>query len=64
MSKDEMNDLQEPREEDPKLEAAIADVRDRYDAYKMAGLECPLSAALFAVWVEVNRDEMSRVRIN
>ena len=60
MSKDEMNDLQEPRAEDPKLEAAIAMVRALYDTFKKAGFDYPLAKALHAVWQrEVDRNEMS-----
>lgn len=58
MSKDEMNDLQEPREEDPKLEAAIAMVRTLYDAFKKAGFDYPLAKALHAVWEGVCANEM------
>ncbi len=58
MSKDEMNDLQEPRKEDPKLEAAIAMVRTLYDAFKKAGFDYPLAKALHAVWAGVCAHEM------
>lgn len=59
MSKDEMNDLQEPRKEDPKLEEAVARLRDLYSRYKSAGIEMPLESALFAAWQEVYENEMS-----
>ena len=59
MSKDEMNDLQEPRAEDPKLEEAVARLRDLYSRYKNAGVEMPLESALFAAWQEVYESEMS-----
>ena len=62
MSKDEMNDLQEPRKEDPKLEEAVARLRDLYSRYKSAGIEMPLESALFSTWQEVYADEMPRVR--
>lgn len=62
MSKDEMNDLQEPRAEDPKLEEAVARLRERYSTYIAAGIEAPLTSALFSTWQEVYADEMSRVR--
>ena len=62
MSKDEMNDLQEPRAEDPKLEEAVARLRDLYSRYKSAGIEAPLTSALFSTWQEVYADEMPRVR--
>ena len=58
MSKDEMNDLQEPRKEDPELEEAVARLRDLYSRYKNAGVEMPLESALFATWQEVYADEM------
>ena len=59
MSKDEvMEDLQEPREEDPKLEEAVARLRERYSTYKDAGIEAPLTSALFSTWQEVYADEM------
>lgn len=59
MSKDEMNDLQEPRAEDPKLEEAVNLVRDIYYAFKKAGFDYPLAKALHAVWQrEVDRNEM------
>lgn len=59
MSKDEMNDLQEPRAEDPKLEEAVARLRDLYSRYKSAGIEMPLESALFATWREEYENEMS-----
>lgn len=59
MSKDEMNDLQEPRKEDPKLEEAVARLRDLYSRYKSAGIEMPLESALFSTWQEVYEYEMS-----
>lgn len=59
MSKDEMNDLQEPRAEDPKLEEAVARLRERYSIYKAAGIEAPLASALFSTWQEVYAHEMS-----
>ena len=62
MSKDEMNDLQETRAEDPKLEEAVARLRERYSTYIAAGIEAPLTSALFSTWQEVYADEMSRVR--
>ena len=62
MSKDEMNDLQEPRKEDPKLEEAVARLRERYSTYIAAGIEAPLTSALFSTWQEVYADEMPRVR--
>ena len=62
MSKDEMNDLQEPRAEDPKLEEAVARLRERYSTYIAAGIEAPLTSALFSTWQEVYADEMPRVR--
>ena len=58
MSKDEMNDLQEPRKEDPKLEEAVARLRERYSTYIAAGIEAPLTSALFATWQEVYAHEM------
>lgn len=58
MSKDEMNDLQEPRKEDPKLEEAVARLRERYSTYKAAGIEAPLTSALFSTWQEVYANEM------
>ena len=59
MSKDEMNDLQEPRKEDPKLEEAVNLVRDIYYAFKKSGFDYPLAKALHAVWQrEVDRNEM------
>ena len=57
MSKDEMNDLEEPREEDPALEAAIAAIRKTYAAYKGREIEKPLSAALYKTWKVVNKEE-------
>lgn len=58
MSKDEvMEDLQEPVQEDPKLEAAITAVRKTYAAYKGREIEKPLSAALYKTWKVVNREE-------
>ena len=59
MSKDEMNDLQEPRKEDPKLEEAVARLRERYSTYIAAGIEAPLTSALFSTWQEVYENEMS-----
>ena len=60
MSKDEvMEDLQEPRAEDPKLEEAVARLRDLYSRYKSAGIEMPLESALFSTWQEVYESEMS-----
>jgi len=59
MSKDEvMEDLQEPRAEDPKLEEAVARLRERYSTYKDAGIEMPLESALFSTWQEVYANEM------
>ena len=58
MSKDEMNDLQEPRAEDPKLEEAVARLRERYSIYIAAGTEAPLASALFSTWQEVYAHEM------
>ena len=58
MSKDEMNDLQEPRAEDPKLEEAVARLRDLYSIYIAAGIEAPLASALFSTWQEVYAHEM------
>lgn len=62
MSKDEMNDLQEPRAEDPKLEEAVAMLRERYHTYIDADIEAPLTSALFSTWQEVYAHEMPRVR--
>ena len=60
MSKDEvMDDLQEPHEEDHDLEKAIARLRERYHTYIDAGIEAPLTSALFSTWQEVYADEMS-----
>ena len=59
MSKDEMNDLQEPRKEDTELEEAIARLRERYSIYKAAGMEAPLASAIFSTWQEVYEYEMS-----
>ena len=59
MSKDEMNDLQEPRAEDPKLEEAVARLRERYSTYKDAGIEAPVTSAFFSTWQEVYAHEMS-----
>ena len=57
MSKDEMiEDLHEPTQEDPKLEAAITAIRKIYSAYK-GKIEKPLSAALYKTWKVVNRNE-------
>lgn len=57
MSKDEMiEDLHEPTQEDPKLEAAITAIRKTYAAYK-GKIEKPLSAALYKTWKAVNRNE-------
>ena len=57
MSKDEMTeDLREPAQEDPKLEAAITALRKTYAAYK-GKIEKPLSAALYKTWKVVNRNE-------
>lgn len=59
MSKDEvMEDLQEPRAEDPKLEEAVARLRDLYSRYKSAGIEAPMASALFSTWQEVYAHEM------
>lgn len=58
MSKDEMNDLQEPRAEDPKLEEAVARLRDLYSRYKAAGIETPMASAFFSTWKEVYAHEM------
>lgn len=60
MSKDEvMEDLQEPRAEDPELEEVVARLRWRYSVYKDAGIEAPLASALFSTWQEVYANEMS-----
>lgn len=60
MSKDEvMDDLQEPHEEDHDLEKAIARLRERYRTYIDAGIEAPLTSALFSTWQEVYAHEMS-----
>jgi len=57
MSKDEvMEDLQEPVQEDPALEAAITAIRKTYAAYN-GKIEKPLSAALYKTWKVVNRNE-------
>ena len=58
MSKDEvMEDLQEPVQEDPKLEAAITAIRKIYAAYKGREIEKPLSAALYKVWEVADKNE-------
>ena len=57
MSKDEMEDLQEPVQEDPALEAAITAIRKTYAAYKERGIKKPLSAAVYKVWKVVDRNE-------
>lgn len=57
MSKDEvMEDLQEPVQEDPKLEAAITAIRKIYAAYNGI-IEKPLSAALHKVWEVSDKNE-------
>lgn len=56
MSKDEMEDLQEPVQEDAALEAAIMAIRKTYAAYKERGIKKPLSAAVYKVWREVDRE--------
>lgn len=61
MSKDEMTeDLHEPTQEDPKLEAAITAIRKTYAAYKDREIEKPLSAALYKTWKVVNQNEDHR----
>ena len=57
MSKDELNDLEEPREEDPALETAIMAIRKTYEAYKERGIKKPLSAAIYKVWKVVDKNE-------
>ena len=57
MSKEEiMDDLREPTQEDPKLEAAITAIRKIYAAYK-GKIEKPLSAALYKTWKVVDKNE-------
>ena len=57
MSKDEMTeDLHEPTQEDPKLEAAITAIRKTYAAYKGV-IEKPLSTALHKVWEVSDKNE-------
>ena len=57
MSKEEiMDDLREPTQEDPKLEAAITAIRKTYAAYN-GKIEKPLSAALYKTWKVVNKNE-------
>ena len=58
MSKDEvMEDLQEPVQEDPALEAAIMAIRKTYAAYKERDIQKPLAAAIYKVWKVVDRNE-------
>ena len=51
-----IEDLHEPTQEDPKLEAAITAIRKTYAAYN-GKIEKPLSAALYKTWKVVNRNE-------
>lgn len=63
MSKDEMNDLQEPRMEDPALERVIGRIRKEYERNLMRpDVGKPLAAAVYKVWKEVDRSEVSKVR--
>ena len=57
MSKDEINDLEEPREEDPALEAVIMAIRKTYAVYKERDIQKPLAAAIYKVWKVVDRNE-------
>lgn len=58
MSKDEMTeDLREPTQEDPKLEAAITEIRKTYAAYKERDIKKPLAAAIYKVWKVADRNE-------
>lgn len=63
MSKDEMNDLQEPRMEDPALERVIGRIRKEYERNLMRpDVRKPLAAAIYKVWKEVDHSEVPRVR--
>ncbi len=57
MSKDEMEDLQEPVQEDPKLEAAIMAIRKTYAAYKERDIQKLLAAAIYKIWKVVDKNE-------
>ena len=58
MSKDEvMEDLQEPVQEDPKLEAAITALRKTYAAYKERDIQKPLAEAIYKVWEVADKNE-------
>jgi len=63
MSKDEMNDLQEVRSEDPELEHIIARIRRGYElAQSRPEISKPLAYTLQKIWREVERSEVSKVR--
>lgn len=58
MSKDEMTeDLREPAQEDPKLEAAITAIRKIYTAYKQIDIQKPLAEAIYKVWEVADKNE-------
>lgn len=63
MSKDEMDDLQEPRMEDPALERILCRVREEYQRAQLRPeIRKPKAYALHKVWREVDRSEVPRVR--
>ena len=58
MSKDEMDDLQEIRNEDPRLEQVLSQIRAEYNKMQQREwIRKPLAAALYKIWKEVDRDE-------
>lgn len=63
MSKDEMNDLQEVRPEDPALERILCRVREEYQRAQLRPeILKPKSYALYKIWREVDHSEVPRVR--
>lgn len=63
MSKDEMNDLQEVRPEDPALERILCKVREEYQRAQLRPeILKPKAYALQKIWREVERSEVSKVR--
>ena len=63
MSKDEMNDLQEVRPEDPALERILYRIREEYQRAQLRPeILKPKAYALHKVWREVERSEVPKVR--
>lgn len=63
MSKDEMNDLQEVRPEDPALERILCRIREEYQRAQLRPeISKPLAYTLQKIWREVDRSEVPKVR--